>query len=239
MTRMLEICVDSHEGLSAAVAGGADRIELCAALALGGLSPSEALLQAAMRCPLPVHAMIRPRAGGFDYGEAELTDMEREIDRIRDLGLAGVVLGAGSRAGLDFAALGRLAARARGMAMTLHRVIDLVPSPSETLDRVAALGFTRVLSSGGATTAWAGRATLAAMVHAAPPGLAIMAGGGVSAGNAADLVAATGVHELHGSASAAAPEPDADLVRLGFAPPAPRRTDRVQVARLARIVRGG
>ncbi|WOI58314.1 copper homeostasis protein CutC [Palleronia sp. LCG004] len=236
MSRTLEICVDSHAGLMAAVTGGAHRIELCAALALGGLTPSEALMRAAARCPVPAYAMIRPRDGDFLFSDEELSDMETEIDRARALGLAGVVLGAGSGDGLDLGALDRLAKRAEGMGRTLHRVIDLLPTPATALGSVADLGFERVLTSGGAVTAPEGAATIAEMVRAAPPGLSIMAGSGIRPENAAELIAATGVREIHSSASAAASPPDADLVRLGFAPTNARRTDPEAVARLSRAL---
>ena len=90
----LEICVDGADGLIAAVAGGADRIELCSALALGGLTPSPGLMTLAARAPVPVYAMIRPRAGDFVFSPAEIDQMRREIDAVREAGLAGVVLGA-------------------------------------------------------------------------------------------------------------------------------------------------
>ncbi len=234
--RTLEVCVDNHEGLVAAIKGGADRIELCAALALGGLTPSEALMLAGARSPVPVYAMIRPRAGLFDFDEAELSDMEREIDRARAHGLAGVVLGAGGPDGLDLTALARLSRRAEGMGRTLHRVIDLVQQPEMRMADIAALGFERVLTSGGALTAEAGAETIAAMVRAAPKGLSVMAGSGVNASNAASILRRTGVLELHSPASVTTAPPDPRIVELGFTPETSRRTDPAAVAELAALL---
>lgn len=214
---VLEICVDTVAGLEAAVRGGADRVELCAALAVGGLSPGEGLLDAARQCPVPVYAMVRPRAGDFLWSPPELAMMEAEIARVRALGLAGVVLGAGGPDGLDFAALSRLAAAAEGLGRTLHRVVDLLPDRRAILGDVRAMGFERVLTSGGARTAAEGAADIAGLVAAAPQGLSIMPGSGIDESNAAALLRRTGAREVHASASAPVAT-DSVLVDLGFAP---------------------
>ncbi|MCW4116448.1 copper homeostasis protein CutC [Aurantimonas sp. MSK8Z-1] len=236
---ILEICVDDAAGLDAAVAGGADRIELCAALGLGGLSPSEALLQAARGCPVPVYAMVRPRAGDFLWSDAELGVMAAEIARVRALGLAGVVLGAAADApgtALDMPALARLSQAAEGLGRTLHRVIDLLPSRTPVLADVAALGFERVLTSGGATAALAGLEDLAAQVAAAPPGLAVMPGGGIRPDNVAAVLRRSGAREVHASASAARSDVPAVLTAFGFAPAEPRRTDAATVRALRQAI---
>jgi copper homeostasis protein len=156
---ILEICVDSLDGVAAAVAGGADRIELCAALELGGLTPSAALLAQAVATGLPVHAMIRPRAGGFVVEPAELTLMLDDIRRAAALGAVGVVVGAllpDDR--LDEAALARMREVAQDLVVVLHRAIDLTPDPIAATGRALALGYDKVLSSGGARTANGGAA---------------------------------------------------------------------------------
>ena len=94
MAVTLEVCVDTSAGLAAAVAGGADRIELCAGLEVGGLTPTAGMMQAAAGCGVPVYAMIRPRAGGFTYSAAEIAIMQTDIAQARAAGLAGVVFGA-------------------------------------------------------------------------------------------------------------------------------------------------
>ncbi|GGH37468.1 copper homeostasis protein [Cribrihabitans marinus] len=234
---LLEICVDSVAGLEAAVAGGADRIELCAALVLGGLSPPLSLLQAARQVPVPVHVMVRPRAGDFLYSAAELAGMAAEIAQVRQMGLAGAVLGAGSGAGLDWPALERLCAAARGLDVTLHRVVDLLPDRQGIPGPAQALGVRRILTSGGAATAMEGIDDIACLVRTAPPGLSVMPGAGVDPGNVAELVARTGATEIHASAAVAAPEENRDLLALGFAPDI-RRAPKVESVRALKAACG-
>ena len=189
----LEICIDGADGLIAAVAGGADRIELCSALALGGLTPSPGLMTLAARAPVPVYAMIRPRAGDFVFSPAEIDQMRREIDAAREAGLAGVVLGASEPGGaLDEALLARLAAHAEGLGRTLHRAFDLVPDRAAALETAVALGFERILTSGGAAKAGDALPELAALVKQAAARISVMPGSGVRPDNAAAIIAATG-----------------------------------------------
>ncbi len=200
MTVRLEVCVDTAEGLNAAVSGGADRIELCSALELGGLTPSLGLMRRAAASGCPIHAMIRPRAGDFLFGSADVDLMVDDIDAARQCGLAGVVLGASTADGsLDVDLLAGLLDRAKGMGATLHRVFDLVPDRGAALEAAIALGFERVLTSGASVTALDGAAELARLVRLAGTRLSIMAGGGVTVGNVAAVVASSGVHEVHAS----------------------------------------
>ena len=118
---LIEVCVDCAEGLAEAVAGGADRIELCSALEVGGLTPSVGLMRTASGCGVPVYAMIRPRAGGFGFSQEDVAVMLADIAAAREAGLAGVVLGAMRGDGLDGAMLGTLTVAAQGMGTTLHR----------------------------------------------------------------------------------------------------------------------
>jgi copper homeostasis protein len=229
----LEICVDDPSGLHAAVAGGADRIELCSALELGGLTPSAALLDEALRSGCPTHMMVRPRAGGFVLDDREAALMIAEIGSAVARGVAGIVIGAlRSNGELDTEALARFRDAARDATLVLHRAIDLVPDPVAATGQAAALGYDKILSSGGARTAVEGATTLAAMVAAAGDRLSIIAGSGVTPANVARLVAETGVREVHGSASAPGPEPDAATLRLGFVTGPRRRTDSRIVAQL-------
>lgn len=228
---VLEICVDDAEGLAAAVAGGADRIELCSALALGGLTPSPGLMRLAAGCGVPVMAMIRPRAGGFEWTDTDLGVQEAEIAAVRDAGLAGIVIGATRGDGLDLPALRRLVAAAQGMSVTLHRAVDLLSDAPLAVRQAADLGITRILSSGGARSAPEGLDRLAAMM-AADPRVTIMPGGGLSPDTLPVVLARLRPAEVHASGGIAAPTPDPALLRFGFAPAAPRRTDRATVARL-------
>ena len=127
----IEVCVDSAASLSAAVAGGADRVELCAALALGGLTPSAGFMAQAAGYGVPVLAMIRPRAGDFVFSTDEVAQMLTDIAAARAAGLAGVVLGASLPDGrLDRDMLAQLMRAAKGMDCTLHRAFDLTPDLS-------------------------------------------------------------------------------------------------------------
>lgn len=239
MGAILEICVDDAAGVDAAVAGGADRIELCSALELGGLTPSAALQEHALRTVCPIHVMIRPRAGGFVYDDSDVALMVEEIGLAVARGAQGVVVGAlRPDGGLDREALARFRDAARDAAVVLHRAIDLVPDPVAAVREVAALGYDAILSSGGAPTAIEGAPTLAAMVATASEQLSIIAGAGVTPENVARLIADTGVRAVHGSASRAAAGPSAAAVRFGFATGARRMTDGAIVARLCAAIAG-
>src|SRR5262249_55198139 len=153
MSILLEVCVDSPQGLDAAIAGGADRIELCSALELGGLTPTPGLIGRAAQAPIPVYAMIRPRPGNFVFGPADIDAMLLEVETIRHAGLAGVVLGASNADGsLDRLTLEKLMDGSSGMGTTLHRAFDLVPDLEEAVTIAVGLGFERILTSGRATT---------------------------------------------------------------------------------------
>ncbi|MFG6461689.1 copper homeostasis protein CutC [Roseateles sp. DXS20W] len=215
MTR-LEVCVDDVAGLEAAIQGGADRIELCSNLASGGLTPSAGFMAEASRLPIPVVALIRPRAGDFMYSATEARIMARDIELAAELGLAGVAVGAltpDSR--LDLPLLQRLADRAAGMALTLHRAFDLTRDPAAALEDAIALGFQRVLTSGGARTAIEGAARLASLVAQSQGRIGILASSGIDADNVDALVRLTLVPEVHASCRAPA-NADPALSALGF-----------------------
>lgn len=228
----LEVCVDSPAGLSAAVAGGADRIELCAALALGGLTPAPGLVTQAARCGVPVVAMIRPRPGDFVWTADDLAVMEADIAAMRASGLAGVVLGASRPDGrLDADALARLCRAAAGMETVLHRAFDLAPDVGEAVEVAVDLGFTRILTSGGAVRVHDGLDRLARVAGQAAGRIGILPGSGITAQNVAQLLAAVPVGQVH--ASCAGPVPtDGAAVAMGFAPKLRRETDVARVRAL-------
>ena len=240
----LEVCVDTPAGLAAAVAGGADRIELGAALSLHGLTPAPGLMAQAARMDCPVYAMIRSRQGDFVYGPADLDAMRRDIDAARDFGLAGVAIGANRPSGeLDLDALSALCAHAAGLGMTLHRAFDLVPDFGAALEAAIALKFERILTSGGQRTAPAGAEQLAALVSQAAGRISIMAGSGLNPDNVEGLIGRTGVREVHGSLGGPAldglgHDHAARASALGFLPADPRDTVEAQVARMAAVLRG-
>ncbi|TWD48624.1 copper homeostasis protein [Agrobacterium vitis] len=225
---ILEICVDDVAGMEAAIVGGADRLELCAALACGGLTPSIGLMAQAAAAQIPVHAMIRPRSGSFVFSQAEVQVMIRDIAAVRHMGLAGVVLGALLPDGrLDCAALRQLLAASEGLDVTLHRAFDLVPDQLEALAEAVDLGFRRILTSGGQKSAPVGIEALKQLFAAAKGRISIMPGGGVNAENL-NLFADVGMTEFHASCSQ--PQSTArNLVDFGFELAASRRTDEQTV----------
>ena len=207
---LLEVCVDSLAGMRAAEAGGADRVELCSRLDLGGLSPGEELLRAAIAATrLPIHAMVRPRPGSFVLAPGELEAMEAEIAR---LPVAGAVFGAITPdLAVDREAVRRLVAAARPRSVTFHRAFDELEDLPRGLEDLVALGVDRVLTSGGEQDAFAGRAVLRDLVRLARGRIVVMAGGGVRSSNAAAILSATGVAELHGSVPFRLPGSPGDL----------------------------
>ena len=228
---IIEVCVDTPEGLRAAIAGGADRIELCAALALGGLTPSAGFMRMAAGCGVPVHAMVRPRTGGFVCDAEDLALMVHDIAVARDSGLAGVVFGCSLPDGrLDATGLAVLVGAAAGMDRTLHRAFDLVPDLAEALEQAVALGFQRILTSGGAATAVAGLARLVALQQQAAGRTLILPGGGITAESVAGL-APLQPRELHASC-AVSRAGAAAAVAFGFGPGVERVTAAASVRAL-------
>lgn len=226
-TILLEVCVDSPEGLAAAIAGGADRIELCAALETGGLTPSPGLMALAAKAPIPVYAMIRSRPGDFVYGEGDVVALLADIDAVRAAGLEGVVLGANRPDGsLDRDVLARLTGRAKGLGMTLHRAFDLAgPDFAPAIDLAVDLGFERILTSGGETTALKGLDALAACFAHAGDRIAIMPGSGVNFETLGAIRARLPFRQIHSSCSVAAEAVGGKALELGFVSPRPKRTD--------------
>jgi len=202
----LEICLDTPAGLAAAVAGGADRIELCSALDSEGLTPAPGLMAQAGVCGCETFALIRSRAGDFVFGDLDLDAMRRDIDAALAAGLAGVVLGASRPDGrLDERALGDLIAHASGLDVALHRAFDVTPDKAEALETAIGLGFKRILTSGGRPGAPEGADLIAELVQRAGERIVIMAGAGLEPGNVADFVRRTGVKEVHAACRAALP----------------------------------
>lgn len=198
----LEVLATSVAAARLALAGGADRIELCENDPQGGTTPSigtiETVLGLAEPYEVPVHVMIRPRGGGFVYDSDEALAMRRDLRAAIGLGAHGVVLGVLTRDGrVDRDRLADLVEYADGRAVTFHRAVDVAADLPQAVATAFALGCNRVLTSGGARTAAAGARQIAALVRAAPTGCLVMAGGGITVESARDLVADTSVTELH------------------------------------------
>lgn len=203
----LEIVAVGVQGATVAAEEGADRIELCSALELGGLTPSQGLMDAAQEAVagrLEIHPLVRSRPGDFLYSAAELDTMAREIRFLLTQGADGVVVGVLTAIGdIDVQATRRLADAARvtnpKAQLTFHRAIDQTPDPAAAVEQLVELGFTRVLTSGGAPTVGAGLATLGRMAQRAAGRLEVMAGGGLALDDIPALHAA-GLSAVHLSA---------------------------------------
>lgn len=185
MKRMLEICVDSPASAQAAIRGGADRLELCSALAVGGLTPYGALLrQIRWESNIPIRCLMRPRAGDFCYTPEEIQLMAAQITELSAAGADGFVIGCLTPEGdLDEKALTSLLQAAQGKALTLHRCIDVSRDLEHTYRQAAALGFDTVLTSGGAANCRAGKETIRSLLalHDRLQGPEILVGAGVNA----------------------------------------------------------
>ncbi|MDP9807581.1 copper homeostasis protein [Rhizobium tibeticum] len=226
MAVLLEVCVDSPQGLAAAIVGGAGRIELCSALELGGLTPLAGLMKAAAAAPIPVYAMIRPHPGPFVFDVADEEAMTADIDAVRAFGLAGVVIGANRVDGtLDLPLISRLKARAEGLGSTLHRAFDLVPDTDAALEQAIELGCERILTSGCVPKAIDGLETLSRLSSKTAGRISIMPGSGVRPGNVADILRATGASEVHASCSSRVDSIDPRAVAFGFEAATTSRTD--------------
>lgn len=199
---ILEICAGSVESAIAARDGGAQRIELCAALEVGGVTPSAGLIAEARKIEgVVLNVIIRPRGGDFLYNEYEAACMEQDIRTCKQLGVDGVVIGALTADGdIDTTLCKRLIAAADGMGVTFHRAFDMCRDPQKALEELISLGCDRVLTSGQAATAQAGIPLLKELVEQADGRIIIMPGCGVNSGNASAILQATGANEIHASA---------------------------------------
>ena len=197
---ILEVCCADLQSVRAAKEGGAHRIELCQALEVDGLTPSEAMMEAAIGMGIPVQVLIRPREGNFVYSEDEVQSMLRDIRLARQLGANGVVIGALKPDGsIDEETVRRLVEEAEGLSITFHRAFDVCAKPLEALEQIISLGCHRLLTSGQAPTAEQGIPLLRKLVEQAAGRIIIMPGAGVNPQNARRILAETGAHEIHGS----------------------------------------
>jgi copper homeostasis protein len=196
-----EACVGDLEQAKKAAALGADRIELCADLAEGGITPSLGVIVLAKRVvKIPIHVIIRPRGGDFVYSADELQAMRIDILKCRELGVAGVVFGVLDRGNrIARPEMQELLAAARPMKVTFHMAFDEVAERREAIDILAGLGLERILTRGGAGSAPANLATLRQLVEYAGERLIVMPGGGITRANREQVAAATGAVELHGT----------------------------------------
>jgi copper homeostasis protein len=196
---LVEAAIESLADALAAERAGAQRVELCAQLAVGGITPSGGSIRAVLsKVRVPVHVIVRPREGGFAYSADEVDVMLHDIAMAKSLGAHGIVSGAlRSDSAIDEDVCRALIEAAAPLPFTFHRAVDFTRDVVESLDQLVAFGVARVLTSGGAASAWEGREVIAELVRRAGRWLTIIAGGGVRAGHASELIRLTRVTELH------------------------------------------
>jgi copper homeostasis protein len=213
---LLEITVESIDAALAAERGGADRIELCADLACGGLTPnSECMRSARASLRLPIFAMIRPRAGNFVYTSDEISLMKLQIVQARDLGMNGIVLGVlRENNTVDVALLKNLVALAAPLPLTFHRAFDETTDLFRALEDVISAGAARILTSGGASKAPQALDTLAELVQIAAERIIIVPGSGIHPENFAMVRNSINAREYHSGLNSILPYGSSDFARF-------------------------
>lgn len=200
----LEICANSLTSAINAAAGGADRVELCSELSLGGITPSAGLIELVReRISIAVFVLIRPRAGDFCYSADELNVIRKDIIFCKKTGCDGVVIGVLNENGtINMVVMQELIALARPMKVTFHRAFDVCNEPFEALNELIELGVDRVLTSGQQPTAMEGIGLLEELVIRSNQRIIILAGSGVNLQNV-EALHHIGIQEVHFSAKEA------------------------------------
>lgn len=198
MNTVVEICVGSIEGAITAQEAGADRIELNAALSLGGLTPSIGLVQSVLlEVDIPVVVMLRPRESGFCYSDAEFGVMRRDLDALLDCGVAGIAFGLlrEDRA-IDVERCQKLLSQFGSQSPVFHRAFDVVADPIDAAQQLAGLGVQRIMTSGQAPKAVEGVELIRQLVEQESH-VEILVAGGVRSHNVAELIERTGCNQVH------------------------------------------
>lgn len=204
--KALEICVDTIESVETAFKAGADRIELCAALSEGGLTPSYAMIKKALEIAgesMKVNVLIRPRTGDFLYNDTEKKIMLDDIQVALSLGVNGIVTGALNADGSineEFCREVTLLCKKANATFTFHRAFDVCANPQAELDRLISLGVDILLTSGCCLTAVAGIENIRNFQEQANNKLIILAASGINSSNAEKIIKETGVNQIHASA---------------------------------------
>lgn len=222
MAVALEVCVAGVADARAAERGGAARLELNAALAVGGLTPTRGVVAEVLAATaLPVVALLRPRPGGCAYDAAEFAAMRRDLDDLLAAGVAGVAVGVLLPDGrLDRDRMAALVRQAAAVPIVCHRAFDLTPQPLVALDELIDLGVRRVLTSGQEATAYNGVGLIRSLVERAAGRIEVVPAGGVNRFTVADVVARTGCVAVHASLRSPVVDPSAagrPQVRFGAA----------------------
>ncbi|QFZ54254.1 copper homeostasis protein CutC [Oceanihabitans sp. IOP_32] len=216
----VEICANSYRSAINAEKSGAHRIELCAELAVGGITPSFGLIKKVITTlKIPVFVLIRPRSGNFTYSDDEFEIMKSDIAQCKALGCHGVVSGVLNKNNtIDVERTKVLVELAKPMAFTFHRAFDWVITPEDALEELASLGVNRVLTSGQETSALLGLDLLTQLNERAKNRIIILPGGGIHAENAKAFKTA-GFNEIHCSATTIKPvieTPKVSMQSLAF-----------------------
>lgn len=199
---LLEIVCTNMDSVYAAIEGKADRIELCEHLEVGGITPTRQFIRQTKKIAsgIPLHVLIRPRAGDFVYSEAEVKQMEEDIRYCTSIGIEGIVVGCLLPNGkIDVAKTKRFVTMAHPLPVTFHRAFDVASEYPEMLEEVIATGCSRLLSSGRAPSAFLGAENLRRMIMESRGRMVILPGGGIREDHVAELVRLTGAIEIHSS----------------------------------------
>ena len=196
---IFEICVDSVAGVRAAEVAGADRVELCAALLEGGITPSRGMIRQARRIDgIGLNVMIRPRGGDFLFDDDEMSTMLSDVEIAKAEGADGVVIGLLTAEGeVDVARTRELISLARPLSVTFHRAFDMTRDPFRAIETLIGLGIDRVLSSGQEATVLEGLPLLAELISRAGNRIVVMPGGGITSRNVERIVSALEPREIH------------------------------------------
>ncbi len=195
----LELCIGSAEDAVIAQQVGADRVELCSALMLGGLTPSAGMIrEVKATVDIPFVAMVRPRGGGFLYSDSDFSVMQRDAETALELGADGIVFGILTESGEIDLARNRVLVELGGDKQTVfHRAFDVVPDPHVALEQLIDLGVTRVLTSGQEDSAYNGAPLIRNLMEQAAGRIEILPGGGIDRFNLDDVLARTGCRQIH------------------------------------------
>ena len=196
---LLECATDSVESALAAAKGGADRLELCANLIIGGTTPTLALYdEVRSHSDIPLFILIRPRFGDFLYTDYEANVICREIEMFQKAGAEGVVIGSLNKDGsLNVEHMKRFIDSAKDMSITLHRAFDMCADPFATLKQARELGVNTILTSGQAPSSLEGIDLYEKLIEKANGEISILAGGGIKASTIEKLLKQTSLTAFH------------------------------------------
>lgn len=196
---LFEVCAQSYTSALTAQKGGADRIELCGALPLGGITPSYGAMKLTRDyLQIPICVLVRPRSGDFLYSESEMEEILRDIEFCKMIGMDGIVVGAQLQDGqLNIPFMKQMKSLAGGMDLVCHRVFDQTPDPFKAMEELIEMGYDRILTSGQEPTAFEGKDLIAQLIEKSNNRITIMPGSGITEHNAKELVDISKATEIH------------------------------------------